>query len=374
MAKKRTRKIRVAFRKNRQNRARARQVSTDSLENDTVDESASTERLSGKGGLTRHRTVIGVEDEGAGHTVLRDVDETQCEAARVLRAIGANRCDAQLAGGEIIPCTIRRVLRTLLRDTRNAVAAGDRVLIRRMGETEGVIERVDPRSSVLARGSGQYQHVIVANVDQLVIVGSAADPSLKPPLIDRFIASATKGGVRPIVCINKADLTDPVTLQPIVGLYSRLGCEVLLSSALTGQGMQRLRVLLSGRETAFAGQSGVGKSSLLNALQPGLALETAEVSEESRKGRHTTRVAELLPLTGGGWVVDTPGVRQMELWDIAPEEVEAYFIELRPFLARCRFPDCTHTHEIGCRVKEAVDQGLLSRLRYDSYRRMRESS
>ena len=131
-----------------------------------------------------------------------------------------------------------------------------------------------------------------------------------------------------------------------------------------------MRSRLVGKETVFAGQSGVGKTSLLNAIQPGLGRITAEVSTDSGKGKHTTRVAELIALQRGGWVVDTPGVRQMELWDVIPSEVEAYFIEFRPFVAMCRFADCMHTHESGCRVKRAVVDGLVSPLRYDSYRRM----
>src|SRR5690606_22790376 len=146
--------------------------------------------------------------------------------------------------------------------------------------------------------------------------------------------------------------------------------EVLLTSATTGGGIDRLRSLLRGLETVFAGQSGVGKTSLLNAIQPGLGRRTSHVSAESGKGRHTTRVSELIALEEGGWVVDTPGVRQLELWDVIPEEVDGYFVAFRPFIALCRFPDCTHTHETGCRVKQALVDGMISPVRYESYLRM----
>jgi len=369
MAKKRARKVRVAFRKNRTSRTRSQNLTHEALERAEAEDAVQQERVTGKGQLTRHRTVVGVEGDDEG-TVQRDIDEAKCLAGRVLKAIGANRCDVQTESGRIYNCSVRRVVRTLARDTRNAVVAGDRVLFQPLDEDEGVIERVEPRQSLVSRGSGQFEHVIVANVDQLVIVASAADPPLKPGLVDRFLASAARGNVRPIIAINKADLADIVQLQPVIGLYAQLGYEILLTSATIGGGVDRLRSLLAGSETAFAGQSGVGKTSLLNAIQPGLGRQTSEVSAESRKGRHTTRVTELIPLAGGGWVVDTPGVRQMELWDVIPEEVEAYFVEFRPFIAGCRFPDCTHTHESGCRVKRAVAEGMISTLRYESYLRM----
>jgi ribosome biogenesis GTPase / thiamine phosphate phosphatase len=373
MSKKRARKVRVAFRKNRENRARAKNLTHEALEQtETENENlVSDERISGKGDLTRHRTVIGVETDEDG-TLQRAVDESACVAGRVLRSIGSNRCDVQPSQGRVYTCSVRRVVRTIARDARNAVVAGDRVLFQPLDEIEGVIERVEPRTSTISRGSGQFEHVIVANVDQALIVASAVDPSLKPGLIDRFLASAARGNVMPIIVINKADLADIVALQPIVGLYARLGYEILLASATTGGSVDRLRTLLVGRETVFAGQSGVGKTSLLNAIQPGLGRRTSGVSTDSGKGRHTTRVSELIALAAGGWVVDTPGVRQMELWDIIPEEVEGYFIEFRPFVARCRFPDCTHTHESGCRVKSAVVDGMISRIRYESYLRMRD--
>jgi ribosome biogenesis GTPase len=232
---------------------------------------------------------------------------------------------------------------------------------------EALIERVEPRRGVLTRASRRREHVLVANVDQLVIVMSLVEPGLKPHLIDRYIASASQGGLTPIVCLNKADLVDADLLQPLIGSYSQLGITAFLTSAVTGQGVEWLRRLLADRATVFSGQSGVGKSSLLNALQPGLGLRVREVSEVNQKGKHTTTTAQLIRLDGGGWVVDTPGLRQFQLWKTRPEEVEGYFVEFRPFVPLCEFPDCAHTHETGCAVKRAVERRQISERRYTSY-------
>jgi ribosome biogenesis GTPase len=251
------------------------------------------------------------------------------------------------------------------------VTTGDRVWVRPAaagtGPDEGLIERVEPRHGVLTRASRRREHVLVANVDQLAIVISLVEPDLKVHLIDRYVASALKGGLAPVLCLNKADLVDPADLQPLVGAYSQLGVPTVLTSARTGLGVARLRELLRGRATVFSGQSGVGKSSLLNAVEPELGLRVREVSESTQKGRHTTTTAELIRLGSGGWVVDTPGVRQLQLWDTRPEEVEGYFSDLRPFVPLCGFPDCTHTHEANCAVKTAVARRLISERRYQSY-------
>jgi ribosome biogenesis GTPase len=153
----------------------------------------------------------------------------------------------------------------------------------------------------------------------------------------------------------------------LIGLYSQLAIPTLLTSAVSGLGIDRLRELLPGRQTVFSGQSGVGKSSLLNAIQPGLGLQVAEVSDVNQKGKHTTSAAQLLRLDIGGWVVDTPGIRQFRLWDIVPEEVEGFFPEFRPFVHLCTYPDCTHTHEDRCAIKRAVALRLISIQRYTSY-------
>jgi ribosome biogenesis GTPase len=213
--------------------------------------------------------------------------------------------------------------------------------------------------------------VLVANVDQLVIVMSAAEPRLKPNLIDRMLVTAEKGGIRPIICINKIDLIEPADLMPITGVYAQLGYDVVLVSAKDNIGIDRLRERLAGAESVVSGQSGVGKSSLLNAIEPDLALRVQTVSAETQKGRHTTTTAVLIPLSFGGYVVDTPGIRQFQLWDVIPEEVAGFFRDLRPYVSRCRFPDCTHTHEDDCAVKDAVADGWIDTRRYESYVQIR---
>jgi ribosome biogenesis GTPase len=173
-----------------------------------------------------------------------------------------------------------------------------------------------------------------------------------------------------VVVLNKSDLIDLAAQQWVIGLYALLGYETLVTSATDGRGLDRLRELLSTGVTAVTGQSGVGKSSLLNAIQPGLHLKVREVSEWTAKGKHTTTTAELIDLEVGGLVVDTPGLRQFELWGTVPGELEGHFVEFRPFIPHCHFPDCSHTHETGCAVKEAVHCGQIHAARYESYRKL----
>ncbi len=329
------------------------------------------ERLSGKGDLVRRRTVCGQEMAGHGQPGLDvhlDVDEIACRG-RVLSVLGLVSIveDAQ---GNVFQCATRRLLKTLSTDQRHVVAAGDRVQFRPVENSdprEGIIERVEPRQGCICRAVRGRQQVLVANVDQLAIISSAAEPRLKPNLIDRMLVAAEKGGVRPLVCINKIDLVEPASLQPLVGVYAQMGYEVLLLSAKTGFGVERLHRALAGRANVVAGQSGVGKSSLLNAIDPELHLRVEAVSEDNEKGKHTTTTARLLPLAGGGYVVDTPGMRQFQLWDVVPEEVGGFFRDLRPYVSRCHFPDCTHTHEDDLAVKDAVADGRLDERRYESY-------
>lgn len=377
MKKKKQQQVRADFRKNRTPRARKTDFTRDfeSRKLDEVDPVLG-ERISGKGDLTRKRTVraeqLGVDEAGRATPVLA-VDEAQCLAGRVVKVLGLLSI-VETDQGQRYQCAVRRLLKTLSTDLRHVVVAGDHVLFRPADDKEGVIERVEPRYGVLSRTSRGRQHTIVANIDQLLIVGSAAEPYLKPNLIDRFLVSAEMGHIRPVIVINKIDLVDVAALEPLVGVYSQMGYQVVLTSAATGRGVERLRRELAGRQTAVVGQSGVGKSSLLNALDPDLALRVGRVSGETQKGRHTTTTAELLRMQTGGYLVDTPGIRQFQLWDIVPAEVQNYYRDLRPFVSLCRFPDCTHTHEEDCAVKNAVADDLLDARRYESYLSLFEGS
>jgi ribosome biogenesis GTPase len=362
----RPRKLRIDFRKNRSGRRRdgdlTRQIAADP---ERLADQAAVERLSGKGELTRKRTVM-VEAEAHGPVDGMAASPLAADAwrGRVLHVHGLESL-VQAGDGRMVRCTLRRVLRTMVTDQRHPLAAGDWVRAHGAGE-EGTIEAIEPRKTSLSRDSRGRRHVIVANVDQLVIVGSAALPDLKPGLIDRMLVAAELAGIRPLVCINKADLVSAAALMPLAGVYARMGYPVILCSAVTGLGLARLAAELGGRVTAVVGQSGVGKSSLLNALDPTLDLAVGEVSRDNQKGRHTTTTARLLPHRFDGWFVDTPGVRQFQPWEIVPAEVPAAFRDLRPLANLCRFPDCTHSHETGCAVKDAVADGLLDTRRWES--------
>jgi len=367
MAKK---KIRVELRKNRTKPPRDRNWTQKFQDPTAEDDSTAAERVRAKGDLSRYRTIV--QDEGAtadGDSPTEGMpaaDAADTRPGRVIRVHGLQSV-VEAADGTLHRCAVRPLLKSLATDERSIVTTGHRVWLRDAGNGEGMIERVEPRRGVLTRASRRREHVLVANVDQLVIVMSLVEPDLKPHLIDRYLATAQTGDLAPILCLNKADLVEHANLQPLIGFYSQLGIPTLLTSAKTGEGIDRLRELLQDRATVFSGQSGVGKSSLLNAIQPGLSLKVSTVSEVNQKGRHTTTTAELIRLESGGWVVDTPGVRQLQLWDVIPEEVEGFFAEFRPFVALCAFPDCTHTHEERCAVKNAVARRWIAESRYTSY-------
>ncbi len=372
MAKKK--KIRTEFRTGHQGRRRQKDLTRGlAREELSEDDLVKSERVSGKGDLTRKRTIDGEEsaDQSGTFQVQRDVDAASTLHGRVLAVHGLSSV-VLTADGRTFQCATRRLLKNMSTDQRHVVAAGDVVYFRPESATTGLIERIEPRTSVLSRTSKGRQHVLVTNVDQLVIVASAAEPHLKPNLIDRFLVEAERVRIEPIICINKIDLVDPADLMPIAGVYGQMGYQVLLVSAATGQGIVHLRRLVRGKETVVAGQSGVGKSSILNAIEPQLALRVNEVSRENQKGKHTTTVARLIPLAMGGYVVDTPGIRQFQLWDVIPEEVAGYYRDLRPYVSLCRFPNCTHTHESHCAVKDAVADGRLDARRYESYCHLRE--
>ncbi len=355
------RKQKADFRKNRTPRTRQKgwekHVGDDSS---GLDDMPREERVSGKGDLTKKRTIVtsGGADIG--------IDADLGRRGRVLSVHGLT-CAVEADDGTIFQCGVRRVLKTLTTDERHVVVAGDAVMFRPAQGNEGLIERVEPRVGVISRTSRGRRHVIAANVEQMLIVNSAAEPYLKPHLIDRLLVCAEQEGIQPVICITKIDLAEPHELQPLIGVYARMGYDVLALSVVDGTNVEALRQRVVGRRSVVVGQSGVGKSSLLNAVEPGLNLRVGVVSEETQKGKHTTTTGRLITLAVGGYVVDTPGIRSMELWDVIPEEVCGALRDLRPFVNLCRFPDCTHRHEADCAVKDAVADGRLDARRYESY-------
>ncbi len=254
------------------------------------------------------------------------------------------------------------------------VAIGDEVEYVPDGHAAGLIVAVMPRKNKWVRRAAGFQpleQVIVANLDQVVAVMAAAEPTPKWELLDRYLVAAEAAELPAIICLTKMDLVDEEDLRAEIDTYRSLGYRVLLSSKITGEGMDEVKETLRDKLSVFIGKSGVGKSSLLNALQPGLGIRVKEISASTHKGKHTTTHLEMFDLAWGGRVVDTPGMREFAFWQIKPEELPALFPEMRPFLGACQFrSNCSHSHEPGCAVKAAVDAGRISERRYQSYLRL----
>ena len=380
MAKKKKSKktTRAQFRKRYENRLRKNDFTREFNENaENLADESNAERVSGKGKLTRKRTIVGsnTEDDQGGFLVELEVDDDLCRPGRVIQIFGLASI-VRTEDGKEYRCTVRGILKSLASDLQHVVVAGDFVTIQigdpRGVDNQAVIVRVEPRENQISRTSRKRQQIIASNIDQAFIVASAAEPTLKPNLIDRFLVSAEQSSISPVIIINKVDLVEPADLQPVVGVWSQLGYPVILTSTENGMGIDRLKSLVHGRDSVVTGQSGVGKSSILNAIEPGLELRVGLVSSDNQKGRHTTTSAVLIPLALGGHLIDTPGIRQFQLWDVIPVELAGFFRDVRPFINSCRYPNCTHTHEEDCAVKWAVADGKLDVRRYESYCQMRE--
>ncbi len=255
------------------------------------------------------------------------------------------------------------------------MAVGDRVALTLLPDGSGAIESVAPRERMFSRmaptARGEYQQIILANPDQVVFVFSYAEPEPRFGMLDRFLVIAEMQAVPALIVANKVDLVGPEGARALFGHYEQIGYPVQYTSARSGFGVAGLRELLTDRISVLMGPSGSGKSSLLNAIQPGLGLAVREVSEATQKGRHTTVVRQMFQLEDGGYVADTPGFRSLGLWDIEPEELDGYLPEFRSLVAECQFSDCTHIHEPGCAVRMAIEDGRVHPRRYQSYIRMR---
>lgn len=315
--------------------------------------------------------------------------------------------------GHVVECTLRgRLKREFQIEVggkrknifSDPVAVGDSVIITVVGGDKGAIEAIMPRKSKLSRvAPGSYlklkakqtrvprrlksygtalgpipiEQVVVANADLLLITLSTKLPQFNAHLLDRFLIVAEAGGLEPIICINKMDLLSDEEREKLfqeTRIYEDIGYKALYTCAIKHEGLNELADLMKGKITALAGPSGAGKSTILNAIQPNLRLRTAEVSDKTQKGKHTTSNVELYPLDLGGYVVDTPGIRELGLWDIWKNEMHVFFPEIRSYVTSCRFPNCSHINEPGCAVREAVKQGKITQVRYESYLKLRSGA
>jgi len=289
--------------------------------------------------------------------------------------------------GEIVHCVLKGLLKKEKTHAKNLVAVGDIVLFEKRTQGEGIIGYVKPRRTILSRAdnlSRRKEQLIAVNIDQVMITTSVVNPPFKSFVIDRYIIATRKGGVEPIIIINKIDLLenkdhDPMILEiqqelyrEAIRAYAAAKIPVISVSTLQGKGLEELKEAMRDKFSVFSGQSGVGKSSLINRIT-GFDLPVGEVVEKTKKGAHTTTTTQLLPLAFGGWCIDTPGIKSFGVWDLDLREIEGYFGEIHAYRLNCKFANCTHTHEEECAVRRALEEGELSPLRFESYQALRQS-
>ena len=294
---------------------------------------------------------------------------------QIVEPEGAREGENAREAGQVLMCEVRgRLLQERSVDT--LVAVGDRVRVEADGKRRGRIEEVEERTSVLSRQHPGVvvpaEDVILANPDQLLAVFAAAQPDPHLRMLDRFLVIAEANELPAVICVNKLDLVDDAEARAVFSVYEEIGYRVIYASAYSGEGVEELKDILLDRVTVLSGPSGVGKSSLLNAIYPALSIHVGDLREVLDKGRHTTRAARLysLPMGTKTFVADTPGIRELGLYDIDAQDLGFYFLEFVPFIHDCRYPNCTHDHEPACAIRAAVERGDITQARYDSYLRL----
>jgi ribosome biogenesis GTPase len=333
-------------------------------------------------------TRIDADDESVarGHEKMRPraiaIDDAgspdQLPRGQVVRT-GSGRYDVRLDDSEtILSCQVKRGASTG-NDASTLVVVGDYVRVQPLEEGRGLVAHVEERHSLIGRtaaGRKGMQQVVAANVDVILCTIAADRPDFRRTVIDRYIVASHVGGAEPIVVVNKIDTLDSVLNRLIreeMEVYELLQYPTYYVSASTGEGLDDLREAIAGKTAVLVGQSGAGKSTLTNALAVGELRRTGEVREKDRRGVHTTVDSVMVPLDGGGALIDTPGLREFGIWDLEPDELDGYFIEFEEFLQKCRYLPCSHTHEPGCAVRAAVEEGLIDEGRYASYLSIYES-
>ncbi len=285
-----------------------------------------------------------------------------------------------------IECRLRGQLNHKRLNT-DLATIGDKVIIELLEDGTGIIKKVCDRNRVLARRppsntsvnkprykDHEIQQVLIANPDQAIFVFSCQDPTPNLGMLDRFLVIAAANEIPAIICANKVDLVGTKNAGSIFGLYQDIGYRVLYTSTVDKQGIQELKTMLPGQISVLAGPSGVGKSTLLNTIKPNLGLRVSEISNSNSTGRHTTVYPQLIQINDQGWVADTPGLQTLDFFDIEPEELDGYFVEIAPLVSKCAFSNCTHTHEPNCAVVTAVNRGQISEIRYNSLLQMRNQN
>lgn len=275
--------------------------------------------------------------------------------------------------GEIFSCRMRGQLRLKVTDTTSPVSVGDHVEFELEKDNSGVIMDVLPRTNYIVRKSvklSKQSHIIAANIDRAWLIVTPVYPKTSTGFIDRFIAGAESFRIPVTLLFNKADLFKEEleeVQKEYLSIYESLGYHCIKVSAITGEGVEEVKSLLTGKVNLFSGHSGVGKSSLVNKIEPTLTLKTGGISKQHMKGIHTTTFAQMYPLSNGGYIIDTPGIKEFVNIDFVPSEISHYFIEMRELMNKCHFNNCLHDTEKGCAVKEAVEKGDIHPSRYYNY-------